>query len=445
MSSVEILSILLAVGLAAFLSFLLTRLKYAVRLAATDSLSAQLGRQLTEKANELNSLRSQLANETTQRTMAETKLAEEQRSLLRQKQILEEAESKLSSVFEGLAGTVLSANSSKFLDLANASLKGGAVRDLQGLVKPIEEMLSVYKSKLDAIEIARVDAYSKIDMRLATVGAAQETLRSETAKLINALSRPYVRGRWGEMTLKRVAELTGMIEHCDFDLQPTIATEDGNLRPDMIVYLPKEMIVPVDSKVPFDSYMEAGSAISPEEQKRHLKQHAARLRERMNNLASKEYQKQFRVAPDVTVLFLPNEGFLAAALEHDPTLLEDGLQKKILFATPASLFSLLMSAAYGWQQEAIAHNAQEISDLGKLLCDRMETFCEHLSKMREGLVKATESFDKAVGSLNRNVLPTARKFRQLGATTTVVLEDVDLVARDPRPLAIARVEIKNEK
>jgi DNA recombination protein RmuC len=445
MSTVCILSILVITGLAGFISFLLTRLKYAVRITAADSLSAQLAKEVHEKENDLSSVRSQLANETRLRTIAETTLTEEQKSLLRQKQILEEAEGKLSSVFEGLAGTVLSANSAKFLELATVTLKGGAVRDLQDLVKPIEEMLADYKDKLNAVEIARVEAYSKIDTTLANVGAGQETLRTETAKLINALSRPYVRGRWGEMTLRRVAELTGMIEHCDFDLQPSIETEHGNLRPDMIVHLPKEMIVPIDSKVPFDSYMEAGNATSPEEQKRYLKEHAARLRERMRNLSSKEYQKQFRISPDVTVLFLPNEGFLAAALEHDPTLLEDGLQRKILFATPASLFSLLMCAAYGWQQEAIAKNAQEISDLGKLLCDRMETFCDHLSKMREGLMKATDSFDKAIGSLNRHVLPTARRFRELGATTTVVLEDLDLVTREPRPLAIARVEIKNEK
>lgn len=444
MSGVWIASIFLAACVGAFVAFFLTRLSFAIRIATADSVSKQLANQLSQTNAELNFVRSQLTAETASRATAETRLSEEQKSLAQQKQMLDEAESKLGIVFEGLAGKVLSANAAKFLDLANATLKGGAVKDLQGLVKPIEETLAQYKNKLDAIEIARVDAYSRIDTTLASVGAAQETLRGETAKLVNALSRPHVRGRWGEMTLRRVAELTGMIEHCDFDLQPTIETDDGNLRPDMIVHLPKQMIVPVDSKVPFDSYMEAGNASSPEEQKRHLKQHAARLRERMCSLSSKEYQKQFRVAPDVTVLFLPNEGFLAAALEHDPPLLEDAFQKKILFATPASLFSLLKCAAYGWQQEEIAKNAQEISELGKQLYDRVGIFCGHLDKMREGLIKATESFDKAMGSLNRNVLPAARRFKELGATTAVILEDVDLVSREPRPLTISRVEIKRQ-
>lgn len=444
MSSAAIISMFLAAIAGAFLSFLLARLKYAVRIAAAESLSKQLANQLSEKTNELNRSREQLARKSESCTIAETKLAEELKSLTRQKEMLEQAESKLTLVFEGLAGKVLSANAAKFLDLANASLKGGAVKDLQGLVGPIEATLADYKSKLNDIEIARVQAYSKIDTTLASVGVAQETLRTETAKLVNALSRPYVRGRWGEMTLRRVAELTGMLDRCDFDLQPTIETEDGKLRPDMIVHLPKQMIVPVDSKVPFDSYMQATNATSPEEQKRHFKQHAAHLRARMEDLCDKDYQKQFQVAPDVTVLFLPNDGFLAAALEYDPTLLEDALQEKILFATPASLFSLLMSAGYGWQQEAIAKNAQEISDLGKQLYERLETFCGHLDKMRDGLIKANDNFDKAVGSFSRSVLPAARKFKELGTTTAVILEDVELVARDPRPLTISRVEIKSE-
>ncbi len=444
MNSVWIASIFLAACVGAFVAFFLTRLRLAVRIATADSVSKQLANQLSQTNAELNVVRSQLTAETASRATAETRLSEEQKSLARQKQMLDEAESKLTLVFEGLAGKVLSANAAKFVDLANAALKGGAVQDLQGLVMPIKETLTEYKSKLDAIEIARVGAYSKIDSTLAGVSAAQATLREETAKLVNALSRPKVRGRWGEMTLRRVAEMNGMLEHCDFDLQPTIETEDGNLRPDMIVHLPKQMIVPVDSKVPFDSYMEAGNASSPEEQKRHFKQHAACLRERMEDLHSKEYQKQFRVAPDVTVLFLPNEGFLAAALEHDPPLLEDAFQKKILFATPASLFSLLKCAAYGWQQEEISRNAQEISDLGKQLYDRIATFCGHLDKMRDGLIKATVNFDNAMGSLNRSVLPAARKFKELGATTAVILEDVDLVEREPRPLTISRVEIKRQ-
>jgi len=243
------------------------------------------------------------------------------------------------------------------------------------------------------------------------------------------------------LTLKRVADLTGMSERCDYDLQVQVG-ENADLRPDMIIHLPKEMIVPVDSKVPLDAYLDGIAATTFEEQKEFMKKHAAALRERMRSLASKEYEKQFPVTPNVTVLFVPSETFLSAALEHDPTLLEDAMQRKVILATPVSLFCLLKAVAYGWQQEAIAKNAREISDVGKQLYERIQTFLGYLDEMRKGLVRANDSFDDAVRSLNGRVLPGARRFKELGATTGTDIDELEPLAREPRPLSGGTTEIK---
>jgi DNA recombination protein RmuC len=225
-----------------------------------------------------------------------------------------------------------------------------------------------------------------------------------------------------------------MSDHCDYAQQSTVNTEDGQLRPDMIVYLPKGVVVPVDAKVPLDACLDAMSATSDEERKRHLRRHAAAVRERMRTLSSKEYANQFPVTPDVTVLFLPSDAFLSAALECDPPLIDDSMQRKVLIATPVSLFSLLKAVHYGWQQETIAKSAKAISDLGKELYDRIETFWSHLDKLRSGLTNAVDCFDAAVGSLEARVFPSVRKFKELGATTDPDIEILQKIGRQSRAL-----------
>ena len=234
-----------------------------------------------------------------------------------------------------------------------------------------------------------------------------------------------------------------MSEHCDYSQQSNVETEGGNsLRPDMTINLPKGVIVPVDSKVPLDQYLDAMAATSEADRKEHLKRHASALRERMKALASKDYAGQFPITPDVTVLFLPSDAFLSAALEYDNSLLEDAMQKKIVIATPVSLFCLLKAVASGWQQEAIAKNAHAISDLGKELYNRIGVVWEHLDKLRDGLVLAVDSFDATLGSLESRVLPSVRKFKELGATTEDEIEVLGKIGREPRTLRLAAIEIK---
>ena len=441
-----LLSSLLPVCIAvvvALLVYFITRSSYGARTAAAGATAQQLAAQLSQQTNELSDLRGQLATEKTLRVRAETTLDEERKSIVEQKKTLTDAEQKLTAVFEGLASKVLASNTSTFLELADAALKSGAVKELQNLVKPIETTLGTYQENLKAIENARLTAYGEITTTLSNVSQTQETLKNETQNLVSSLRRPNVRGRWGELTLRRVAELTGMSEHCDFDVQTQVETEGGDsLRPDMTIKLPRGVVVPVDSKVPLDQYLDAMAATSEAARQEHLKKHASALRERMKALASKDYAGQFSVTPDVTVLFLPSDAFLSAALECDNSLLEDAMQRKIVIATPASLFCLLKAVAYGWQQEAIAQNAQAISALGKELYARISVLWEHLNDLRKGLVSAVDSFDATVGSLESRILPSVRKFKELGSTTESEIDVLERIGREPRAIRLASIEIK---
>jgi DNA recombination protein RmuC len=430
----------------AILVYFITRSSYSARAAAAEAVGAQLAVQVGDKGNEVKSLRDQLATEQSLRARAEATLDEERKSIVEQKNTLNEAEQKLTAVFEGLASKVLANNTTAFLQLADATLKSGAVKDLESLVKPIEVTLGAYQENLKAIENARLTAYGEITTTLGQVSQTQETLKNETQNLVSSLRRPNVRGRWGELTLRRVAELTGMSEHCDFNLQTQVETEDGgSFRPDMTINLPKGVIVPVDSKVPLDQYLDAMAASSEADRKEHLKKHAAALRDRMKALASKDYAGQFPVTPDVTVLFLPSDAFLSAALEFDNALLDDAMQRKVVIATPVSLFCLLKAVAYGWQQEAIARNAQAISDLGKELYARISVLWGHLDKLRDGLVSAVDSFDATVGSLESRVLPSVRKFKELEATAEDEIDVLGKIGREPRTLRLASIEVETVK
>jgi DNA recombination protein RmuC len=311
------------------------------------------------------------------------------------------------------------------------------VNDIGNLVQPLNELLNTYQTNLQAIENARQQAYGELKSTLTSVSQTQDLLKQETSNLVTALRRPNVRGRWGELTLKRVAELAGMSEHCDFEEQVTVEGDNGSVRPDMIIHLPKGVIVPVDAKVPLDAYLDAVGATAEADRKAHLKRHAAALRERMRALSSKEYANQFQNTPGVTVLFLPSEAFLSAAMEHDPTLLEEAMARNIVIATPVSLFSLLKAVAYGWQQDAIAKNAQAISDAGRDLYARVQTLWDHLDELRKGLTRSVEAFDKTVGSLEARVLPAARKFKELRATADNDIETMEPIARAPRALSAA--------
>ncbi|MGA2990252.1 MAG: DNA recombination protein RmuC [Candidatus Korobacteraceae bacterium] len=431
-----------AAAVAALVAYLATRSPYAARVAAADAVSSQLAEQVKQRDEELRDLREALQAEQQARTVAQTTLEDERRLLAEQKKTLDEAQNKLTEVFQGLAAQALVNNNQAFLNLASenfSGLRSNAVNDISNLVQPLNELLNNYQTNLQAIESARQQAYGELKSTLTSVSQTQDLLKQETSNLVTALRRPNVRGRWGELTLKRVAELTGMSEHCDFEEQVTVDGENGTLRPDMIIHLPREVIVPVDAKVPLDAYLDAIGATSDADRKLHLKRHAAALRERMRTLSAKEYAHQFQNTPGVTVLFLPSEAFLSAALEHDPALLEDAMLRNIVISTPVSLFSLLKAVAYGWQQDAIAKNAQAISDAGKDLYGRMQTLWGHLEDLRTGLIRSLEAFDKTVGSLEARILPGIRKFKELRATAEADIEPMEPIARAPRALsAVAR-------
>ena len=372
-----------------------------------------------------------------------------QRERLREKEkLVEEARTQLSAEFSEHAAKALKSSNEAFLDLATqkfSTLRGEAEGDLkqrkaevEALVKPLAEALTRYEVNLQAIESERQRAYGDLHGLLKGVGEAQDLLRRETANLVSALRRPHVRSRWGELTLRRAAELAGMAEHCDFSEQPTIHTEDGRYRPDMVVQMPGGLSVPVDSKVPLDAYLDAVDARTDEERNASLVRHAKQVRSHMDQLSSKAYWEGLESAPEFTVLFLPGDPFFSAAVDRDPSLVEDAIQQRVLIATPVTLIALLKAAAYGWRQEAVATNARAISEAGREVYERVSIFWGHFSGLREALDDAVEAFNKTLGSLRSRLIPSVRRFRELGATAAEEIaetEPIDQVLRSVEPPA----------
>lgn len=349
-----------------------------------------------------------------ERLEAERRLAGEQLARA------EEVQASLGDTIEAAAARAVRGNSEAFLALAGEKLA------------PFDDKLRSFEQQLRDLERAREGAYGSLREQVRGLLEAQEMLRRETGKLVNALHKPGVRGRWGELTLRRVVELAGMVDHCDFAEQVTVEGDDGRLRPDLVVHLPGPVQVPVDAKVPLDSYLAAAEATDEAARRGHLVEHARRMREHMLALAKKGYWEQFAVAPDFVVMFVPGEPFVAAALEHRADLFEEGLQKRVILATPATLIALLRAVAHGWRQETIAESAQQISDLGRDLHKRIATLAGHYAMLGKRLGGAVEAYNQTVGSLERTVLPQARKFEDLGAGsagTIDTLEPIDTTVR----------------
>jgi DNA recombination protein RmuC len=358
---------------------------------------------------------------------------------------LERAMEKLQSNFDSVAGASLRSNSELFLKLAREHLgqhqqtAQAALtqreKAIETMLTPIREALGKTEQQILRIEKERAESFGSLRTSLEAVTLGQQALQKETRTLVNALRRPEVRGQWGEMTLRRLAELAGMVEHCDFSEQVHVRTEEGGLRPDMIVHMPDGRDLVVDVKTPLDAYLEAVDASTDEQRAIALRRHAQALSERVRQLGAKSYWNQFQTSPDFVILFIPGDQFLSAALAEQPNLLEDAIRQDVIIATPSSFVALLKTVAYGWRQTALAQNAETIRTLAEDLYKRLATFTGHLSRLGRNLGLSVDAFNSAVGSMERQVLPGARKFTELGVRPEKEIdpvEPIDKLARDPQ-------------
>lgn len=358
---------------------------------------------------------------------------------------LERAMEKLQSNFDSVAGASLRSNGELFLKLARehlgqhqqSALAALTQREkaIETMLTPIREALSKTEQQILRIEKERAESFGSLRTSIEAVSLGQQALQKETRTLVNALRRPEVRGQWGEMTLRRLAELAGMVEHCDFSEQVHVRTEDGNLRPDMVVHMPDGRDLVVDVKTPLDAYLEAVDASTDEQRSIALRRHAQALTERVRQLGAKSYWNQFETSPDFVILFIPGDQFLSAALAEQPNLLEDAIRQDVIIATPSSFVALLKTVAYGWRQTALAQNAETIRTLAEDLYKRLAVFTGHLSRLGRNLGLSVDAFNSAVGSMERQVLPGARKFTELGVRPEREIdsvEPIDKLARDPQ-------------
>jgi len=380
----------------------------------------------------------------TERQKLITQLEVEQAQTKEKIQALNESREQLKESFTALSKSVLDANSESFLQLAQQKLGLFESRaqanltekekSIENLLKPVNAALEKTEKQLSSIEKERKEAYGSITTQLQMVTEAQQGLQSETKQLVRALRRPEVRGQWGELTLKRLAELAGMVNHCDFEEQVRADLGDNkSLRPDMIVRMPEQRELIVDAKTPLDAYLSAIEADEPAQREAHLQHHARKVRERMKELASKSYWEQFSQSPDFVILFIPGEQFLTAALDYDKQLLEDAFANRVILSTPTTLVALLRSVAYGWQQARMSQNAEQIRDLAQDLYKRLNTFAGHLQKVGKNLDDSVSNYNKAIGSLERQVLPNARRFPELGVQTKEeipLIDEIDKKTRD---------------
>ncbi|MFN2515635.1 MAG: DNA recombination protein RmuC [Pyrinomonadaceae bacterium] len=356
------------------------------------------------------------------------------------------ATEELSEKFKALSRDALKDNNQSFLELARSTLEKfqeSAKGDLESrqkaidqLVKPLKESLEKVDGKIGEMEKARAGAYSELREQVKALATSQLQLQAETGNLVNALRAPHVRGRWGEIQLRRVVELAGMLQYCDFVEQSTVVTEDGRIRPDVIVRLPGNRTIVIDAKVPFDAFYESICTTDDLIRSAKLKDHARLVRTHIGSLSKKSYWESVQPTPEFVLLFLPGETFYSAALEIDPKLIEDGVGQGVIIATPTTLIALLKAVSYGWRQEQMATNAQEVSRLGKDLYDRLRTFTNYFADIGRGLDRALDSYNKGVGSLEARVLVTARKFKERGALAGEEIETLEPIDKLARPLSL---------
>lgn len=415
------------------------------QIAIKDEQIGELRRSLAEAEQKVGRLRDESTTQQARLAESATRLEEGRKAAEEKLALLNQAQLKLSEAFRALSADALKSNNQAFLDLARATLEAfhkQASGDLEKrqqaideLVRPLKESLAKVEQNVQELERKRAEAYGGLIQHLSSMSSTQAALQKETANLVRALRTPSVRGRWGELQLQRVVELAGMLEHCDFITQQSVATEGGTMRPDLVVRLPGGRHVVVDAKTPLQAVLDAIEAPDEEARSAALAEHVRQVRAHLEQLGRKAYWNQFSSAPEFVVMFLPGETFFHLALQQDPTLIEAGTEARVLPASPVTLIALLRAVAYGWRQEQIAASAEEVSRLGRELYERIRKLGEHFEKLGRGLRSSVEAYNDMVGTLEGRVLPAARRFRELGAAggdELPALQPVDVAVRELR-------------
>jgi DNA recombination protein RmuC len=375
------------------------------RATAAETSARELRQQLDAREADLTAVREQLATTRQSLVAAETRHQAAVQHFEEQKRLLDEARAKLADTFKALSADALKANSETF------------AKQAEERIKPLKEVLEKYETQVKELEKARVGAYEGIRQQMKSIGEAHRQLQQQTGKLVTALRAPQVRGRWGELTLRNVVELAGMSAHCDFREQQSVDTDEGLLRPDLLVNLPGNRTLVVDSKTPLEDYLSAVEAGDEETRTEHLRRHAAATRKHLQQLSGKAYWSRLPATPEFVVMFIPGESFFAAALEQERTLIEEGIEARVILATPTTLVALLRTVAYSWQQQQMVENAEQIARQARLLFERVQTFAEHFGKIGRELTGAVHAYNAAIRSWQSRVLPAGRNLPALGAVT----------------------------